>query len=490
MTIDASARASALGIGTEFKDLREGGASYLPQRIALFAQGESGVDFSLDKWAATGAGAAGARFGYKSPIYLCLQQLQPANGDGVGTIPIDVYPLEDAYESVAAVGSITPVGTITEAASYRVRVSGVLSAPFVIEEGDSVAVICDNMVAAINAVLGMPVTAVDGTTDVDLTAGWAGTSGNDLVVEVLGDFSLGVTFTIVQPTGGLVDPAVDDALDLLGEDWTTMVLFAGAITDEDALDAFQAEGEGRWDDLVHKPFVCFVGNTLADVTAATAVCSARETDRVNCQLVAPGSVNLPCVVAARQLARIARVANNNPPTGYKAQRATGLIPGTDGEQWDYAERDLALKAGSSTVEVKDGVVNIADVVTFYRPEGEDPPGYRYVVTIVKLQNCIHNINSEFAKAEWAAAPLVNDGDAVVNPLAKQPKMAKAKANAILAGLGRQAIIANVKAAQAKTTAVINADNPDRLDLGVEFPVSGNTNIVGVTMTFGFNFGST
>jgi phage tail sheath gpL-like len=488
MTIDASARASALGIGTQFKDLREGGASYLPQRIALFAQGESGVDFSLDKWPATGAGAAGARFGYKSPIYQCLRELQPANGDGVGTIPIDVYPLEDVYEGVAAVGSITPSGTMTEDASYRVRVSGVLSAPFVLDTDDNVATMCDKIVAAINAVLGMPGTASDETTRVDFTAGWAGTSGNDLTLEIIGDVSLGVSFAIVQPTGGLADPAVDDALDLLGEDWTTMILFAGSIADEDALDAFQAEGEGRWDDLVHKPFVCFTGNTIADVTAATAVSSARRDDRVNCQLVAPGSVNLPCVVAARQLARIARVANNNPPKGYKAQRATGLIPGTDGEQWDYAERDLAVKAGSSTVEVKDGVINIADVVTFYRPEGEDPPGFRYVVTIVKLQNCIHNINSEFAKAEWAAAPLVNDDDAVVNPEAKQPKMVKAKANAILAGLGRNAIIAGVKAAQKKTVAVIDSDNPDRVNLTVEFPVSGNTNIVAVTQVFGFNFG--
>src|SRR5688572_6943531 len=133
MAIDTSARASALGIGTEFKDLREGGAPALPQQIAVFAQGASASTYDLDKWVATSAGAAGEKFGYGSPIHLALRELLPANGDGVGTIPVTVYPLEDAYEAVAAEGRITPSGTQTEDATVRVRVSGVLSAPFVVE---------------------------------------------------------------------------------------------------------------------------------------------------------------------------------------------------------------------------------------------------------------------------------------------------------------------------------------------------------------------
>ncbi len=488
MTIDQSARASALGIGTEYKDLREGSARYLPQRIALFAQGASATDYALDKWESTSAAAAGARYGYGSPIHLALMQLQPANGDGVGTIPVTVYPLEDAYEGVAATGRITPTGTQTASASYRVRVSGILSAPFTILTTDNVAAIVDKIVAAINAILEMPVIATDATTYAAIEAKWAGVSGNDIYLEVLGDDTLGVTFAFVQPTGGLLNPSVDAALELVGEKWETLGLNCSTLADTDALDAFQTFGEGRWDDLVRKPWVVFVGSTEATYATAVAVSDARTDDRVNAQLVAPGSVNLPFVVAARQLARIAAVANNNPPTGYKAQRATGLLPGDDGDQWDYTTRDLAVKAGSSTVEVKDGVINIADVVTFYHPTGEEPPAYRYVVTIIKLQNCLYNFDAEFSKAEWAAAPLIGDDDATVNPNAKQPKMAKAKANQILEALGDAAIIAGVKAAKKKTTAVINADNPDRLDLGVEFPVSGNTNIVNVALVFGFNFG--
>lgn len=485
--IDQSAVASTFGLGTEFKDMREGQAASLPQRILLVAQGASLSTYSSAKWTSTGASAAGARYGYGSPIHLALRALQPTEGGGVGTIPVDVVPLVDGYEAAPAEGTITPAGTQTKNASVRVLVNNIPSTKFVVSTDDAVADICAKMVAAINGVLEMPVIAEDNTTAVGLTAKWEGESGNDIVVEVDAE-ALGVTYTIVQPTGGLVNPTVDDALDLAGEVWYTMGLNALNVDDEDALDAYQTFGEARWDDLVRKPIVMFSGNTIADVTAATAICSGRRDDRVNAQLVAPGSADLPFVVAARQLAKIAVVANNNPAKSYQKQRATGITPGTDAEQWDYTTRDLAVKAGSSTVTSEDGLVKVSDVVTFYRPTGEDPPGYRYVVTIVKLQNAIYNFDLEFTKEEWASAPVVSNSDVTVNPDAKQPKTWKAKANQILDALGKQAILANVAASKKKTTAVINSGNPNRIDLTVEFPVSSNGNITAMKQKFGFLFG--
>ena len=56
MGVDVSAVARVLGITTEFKDLRGGNARFLPQRIAVFAQGSSGLSYSTEKWQATSAG--------------------------------------------------------------------------------------------------------------------------------------------------------------------------------------------------------------------------------------------------------------------------------------------------------------------------------------------------------------------------------------------------------------------------------------------------
>lgn len=348
---------------------------------------------------------------------------------------------------------------------------------------------------------GIQFTVTDGTTDfgvgaqftitvpatsVSLPVKWKGASGNAVRVAIDGD-DLGVTIAITQPVNGLANPSVQGALDQMGNVWYSMVINALNISDTTALDAIQTAGEGRWGALVHKPFVCFTGVTSASVSAATAVSSVRQTDRINAQLVNPGSDDLPFVVAARQVARIAKVANDKPPFDYGSQRATGLVSGADTAHWDYVLRDQALKAGSSTIEVKDGVVNISDVVTFYHPTGEEPPAYRYVCDIVKLQNFIYNISLIFAQTEWDGAPLVPDDQPVALAGVKKPRMAKAAVNAKLDSLGLNAIISDPKAAKKLTQASINASNPKRLDVTAVAPISGNTNIVNVELKFGFYF---
>lgn len=488
--VDASAVARVVGIKTAFKDLRGGGILFLPQRIAVVGQGNTSAVYDTTKRQVTSATEAASLYGYGSPIHLAVRQLFPTNGDGVGTIPVTVYPLEDDGSGVAAAGDITPSGVSSGTASFRVRVNEIDSEDFVVSDGDAVADITAAITAAINAVLEMPVTATDNTTDVGLTAKWKGTSGNDLTVEVIAtsEDTTGVSYAITQPTGGLVNPDVDTALSQVGNVWETMVLNCLDIADTTALDAYQTFGDGRWGALVRKPLVVFTGNTATTVTAATTVSDARKTDRVNSQLVAPGSDELPLVVAARQLARIAKVANNNPPQDYGSQAATGLEPGADGDQWTYADRDSAVKKGSSTVEVKDGVVNISDVVTFYHPSGDPIPAYRYVVDIVKLQNIIFNLDLIFAVPEWDGAPLIPDDQPTVNRSAKKPKAAVAAVCAMLDSLGLNAIISAPETAKENTFAAINEQNPKRLDVATTVQLSGNTNIISVDLNFGFYFG--
>lgn len=584
--IDASAVARVVGIETKFQDLRAGGVLFLPQRIAVIAQGATTKSYETTKFQGTGAGMVGARLGYGSPSHLIARKLFPTDGDGVGTIPVTFYPLEDADGAVAASGSIVPSGTQTKAGAYRVSIANVVSDPFVIPASASVTKLCELIGEAIAAKLEMPMdraytygtvtqtpsggntgngtltalsvtdepipgdyvltctaaaahggtfklvdprgtteaglamtggtgaatvleamgvefTLTDGTTDfavgdsftitvpattVELETKWAGESGNDIRVEVIGE-DLGVTFAITQPTGGLVNPSVEPALAAFGNVWESLVLNAMNIADTTALDALQTAGEGRWGELVRKPFVAFTGNTETTVEEATAVSSTRRDDRINAQLVAPGSDELPFVVAARQLAKIARVANNNPPTDYGSQRATGLVPGDEGDQWNYVQRDQAVKAGSSTCEVKSDVVCLADVVTFYRPEGEEVPAYRYVVDIVKLQNILFNLDLVFAKPEWDGAPLIPDNQPTVNPNARQPKSAVAAACTMIDSLGLNAIISDPKTAKRNTFASIDAQNPKRLNVETTVQLSGNTNIIPVTLNFGFFFGS-
>ena len=489
--VDASAVARVVGVKTAFKDLRGGGILYLPQRVAVVGQGITASTYATTKRQVTSALEAAQLYGFGSPVHLAVLQLLPINGDGVGTIPVTVYPLDDDASGVAAAGDITPSGAATGAASFVIKINNIPSEQFVVASGDSVATIVTAMTTALTAALNVPMTAADNTTAVGLTAKWKGASGNDLyiTVEATSVDNSGITFAITQPTGGLVNPDVSTALSQVGDVWETMVLNCLEIADTTTLDLYSTFGEGRWGALTRKPLIVFTGNTATTVSAATAVSDARKTDRTNAQLVAPGSVDLPLSVAARQLARIVKVANNNPPKDYGSQDATGLTPGADGEQWDAIARESAVEKGSSTIEVKDGVVNISDIVTFHHPLGDPLPEYRYVCDIVKLQNLLFNLNLIFATAEWDGAPLIPDDQPTTNASAKQPKMAVAAVNAMIDSLALNAIISDPKTAKANTIAQISSLNPKRLDVALTVQLSGNTNIISVDLNFGFYFGT-
>ena len=491
--VDASAVARVLGIKSIFKDLRGGGVVNLPQRVAIVGQGSSIAVYPTTKQQVTSASEVGSTYGFGSPLHLAVLQLLPINGDGVGTIPVTLYPLADAGGGAASAGDITPSGTQTTAAAYRVRINNISSEQFVINASDTVATIITAMAAAINAVLEMPVIAEDATpgtsTKVGITSKWKGASANDIILAVEGSATAGTTFAITQPVGGLVNPDVDDALAQVGNVWETMVLNCMNVADTDTLDKFSAFGEGRWGALVRKPLMVFTGNTSTSVSNATAVSDARKTDRTNGQLVAPGSTDLPLIVAARQLASIVQVANNNPAQDYGSRAAKGLTPGADGDQWTYADRDSAIKKGSSSIEVKDGVINIADVVTFYHPTGEQFPAYRYVVDIVKIQNIYFNLDLIFATPEWDGAPLIPDDQQTTNRSAKKPKTAVAAVASLVDSLGLEAIISDPKTAKENIFAEIDAQNPKRLNLSLTVQLSGNTGIISVDFNFGFYFGT-
>ena len=488
--VDVNAVARVVGIKTAFVNLRPAGSALLPQRVAVIGQGATAATYATTKQQVTSAVQAGNLYGFGSPVHLAVQQLLPQNGDGVGTIPVTVYPLEDDGSGVAATGDITPTASQTEAASYVVKINGIESDAFVIAVGDNVAAITAAITTAINANLSMPVIAVDNGTDVGLTSKWAGTSANDIFVEIDTDTTAGATFVITQLSGGLVNPSVQPALDQFGDVWETMVLNCLEIADTTNLDLYQTHGLGRWGALVRKPYVCFTGTPEEDVATAITIPEARKaTDFVNGQLETPGSVNLPLVIAARQLARIVTVANENPARDYGSQEATGLIPGTDGEQWDYAQRQQAVLGGSSTVTVKDGVVNIGDVITFYHPTGDPTPAYRFVKDIVKLQNIIFNLDLAFVNPEWDGAPLIPDNQPTTNRSAKKPKDARALVATIVDNLALEAILSDPETAKQTITAEINGTNPNRLDVSVTVQLSGNSNIISVDLNFGFYFGS-
>jgi phage tail sheath gpL-like len=492
VAIQASQVARGLGIEFEYRDLRGGATAYLPQRIAVFGQGNTASTYETTKKTVTSATEAGDTYGYGSPLHLSVMQLLPANGDGVGVIPVTCYPMEDNASGTASAGTITPSGTPSALRSFVVRVSNIDSLPFNIAVGDAVADVTAAMTTAINGVPEMPVIAADGTTVLNLTSKWEGVSANGIVVEVVvktaGGGLAGNVFTIVQPVNGTNNPTVDAGIAQIGDVWESLVLNCLDSADETALDAFNTWGVGRRLPEVQQEAAVFTGDVQATVAGAITIPETRKTDMVNYQLTCAGSNDLPFVVAARQLAWIARIANDYPSMDY-AGPATGLTPPLDSEVWTITERDQAVKGGSSTSKVKNGVVYIDDVVSMYHPDGVTNPPYRYLKDLVKNQQKSFNLKAIFERQDWAAAALIPDKQATTERTAKKPKMAKAEIAAMLDGLGLAAIISDPATAKATISATISSTNPNRLDVSWTDQNSGNTNQKALTNYWGFYFGS-
>ncbi len=489
VAVAESAVSRVVGIETNFVNLR-GGVRFLPMRIAVFAQGStaSQAGYSTDKTIVTSAKFVGDNYGYGSPLHLAINELLPPNGGGVGIIPVTIFPLKDDVSAVTASGVITPVGIQTEAQTYRVRVNNILSKEFTLAVGATVANATLAITTAINSVIGIPVIAVDNATVVDIDAKWGGASGNDIKLEVVGTVA-GITFTTVDPSGGATNPDITAALAQVGNIWETLILNCMEIADSTTLDLFRDFFEPRWGAVVKKPAMVFAGETEADQATAIVIPEARKAERINAQLVAPGSANLPFIVAAAQLVNIAVIANDNPPVDYAGQKAVSSTPGTDSEQWNYIQREAAVVGGSSTIEVVDNVIEMSDTVTFYHPTGEEPPAYRFVNDIIKVWQSLFNLSLIFEADTWKGAPLIPDNQPTFSPLAKKPKDAVTAIMGMLDSLALEAIISDPETAKKTVKANISPTNPRRLDVSFTYQISGNTGIISITSNWGFFFGA-
>jgi phage tail sheath gpL-like len=492
MSIFTAAVARVLGITTAYVNRRGVSTRNLPQRVSVVGQGSDAVTYSTDPFIAATSREVGAEYGFGSPNHLVALMLKPVDGDGIGDLVMTFYPVQADGSGVVATGSIVPVGTTqTETGEYTILIGGIPSARFVIEKGAVVLNdIANAMLAAISGNINMPaLAAIAVAPTVDVTSKWKGASANDLTISVEGP-SNGVTFTVVQPVGGAINPSVSPALARITNVWETILVNCMEHGDTTTLDLFESWGLGRWGTLTKKPAIVLTGYTESTTTSGEAIGTARrETDRVNAYITVLGSVSLPLQVAARGAARIARQANDNPPVGYALQLLQGIVPGASNLELDYLAANASVLAGLSTGTVIGGVPALSDTVTFYHPEGEEPPAYRHVVQIMKVFQLIFNINVIFASEAWVAAPLIPDDDPTSNPAARSPKMAKAEVNSMIDSLALDAVLSNPKAAKLLTEADINGSNSNRLDVGVSVQITGNANVISVDLDFGFFFGA-
>lgn len=178
---------------------------------------------------------------------------------GVTSVPIYMLPVPAPTGAVAA-GSITVTAAPTLAGTYPLYIAGQKVAIGIVS-ADTTSTVATKVAAAINAATDLPVTAaVDGTNPakVNLTAKWAGATGNDIRVEdcylgTLGGEQLPAGLALTYPTGntlagGTGTPDFTSAIANLGD---APYKFVGLpVNDSGSYSVWDAEygftDSGRW----------------------------------------------------------------------------------------------------------------------------------------------------------------------------------------------------------------------------------------------------
>ena len=127
-------------------------------------------------------------------------------------------------------------------------------------------------------------------------------------------------------------------------------------------------------------------------------------------------------------------------------------------------------------------------MTFYHPDGEDPPAYRYVVDIIKLMNIVYNL--DIIQEDFRGRPLLPDGTPTNDPDVVQPKMIRSVLSVLADSLasGRSAIIADPGFTKENMTVEINSTNPKRIDTTFPVKLSGNVEVNSTDVYFSFYLG--
>ncbi len=472
----------------------------LPQRISILGEANTANQASFTADAPqeiTTVKQAADLYGYGSPLHIVMRILRPLNGGGVGSIPTIVYP--QAETGVAAVRDITPTGTADANGIHTVVINGRRgvdggSYDFQVTTGDNVATICDNIVAAINSVLGTPCIATDSTTKVVATSKWTGLTSNGLTITIdTNGADCGITYAVTSPTAGSGTPDISASLALFQNEWNTIVINTYDTATLDDLAAYNGIPDpenptGRYQGIIMKPFIALFGSRS---NAPLSITATRKDDVTNALCPAPYSAGLPMEAAANMAVLFAKTAQENPHLDVNAKFYPDMpIPsnGNIGTFADYEYRDAYVKGGSSTVMLVSGKYQVQDFVTCYHPDGEVPPQFRYCRNLMLDFNIKYGYRllEEIHVVDHAIA---TDTDIVSVGNVIKPKQWKQIVGKYADELGKRALIADVPFMKNSIEVGLSTTNPDRLETFFRYKRTGIARIASTTAEAGFNFGT-
>lgn len=439
MTITASSLAAVNGVSVKNEQFAVQ-AQVIPQRNVIIGTFDEAVYTAISPNVPIRVYSAedvGAKTGFGFMLHrLAKYAFKP------GTVETWIIPqLEGGSDPDHATGTINFTASAgVVAGEIALYIAGERVA-ITVAAGDDGTDIADALATAINANDELPVSATDlaGVLTVESKSG--GEWGNDITLAFsLGDgeaLPTGVSAVITGMSGGVGTPDIQDALDALGTGdaqnekfFTNLIHGYGAQTAVlNAISTYNGAGNtfvGNYKKEVARPFRSLIGDTTpltAGLSAALAFAANRRTDRTNGMICAPGSYNHPQEIAAQAMGIMAITNSTRAEEGYIDKVLDGIWPGEIADRWtnDYDNRDQAVQGGIGTTLVKNGVLTLQNLITFYRPADVAPAsnGYRAMRNISIIQNLLYNYRMNFEREKWKGITIVEDTTAISDTTSRE-----------------------------------------------------------------------
>lgn len=509
--IDQGAVARTVGYALGFKDFSEA-LRNLPQRITIFSVIQESKQGAFTDWNIRHTMSSVQEvldlFGI-CPAYYCMRILKPINGGGIGSIPIDIFPIQETTGS-EAIGTLTITGTADKTVVHTVVLNGrkfidSQSAQYTVEATDTPTDVAAKVIAAVNGLLSSSVTAAaGGAGEVDFTSKWQTLTANEISLTIdIGTDDADLTYVLPTFASGAGVFDISTALANIGEVWTTGIINTFDNTLFDVFANFNGVpdpdtgGTGRWNAKTVKPLIACLGTKVSVEATLLALAAGREDDLTNCLATAPNTQGFTFEAAANMLGAFMQVMHNKPHStaaDVYYPDMPGPVDDNIGVMKDYDIRDNLVKGGVSTVSYDESLgYRIEDFITFRRPvsQAEQAKDWRYCRDIVGID---FNVIYQYRLTEETylfARTIVNDEDVVDSDVSEdviKPKDWKAVVFDLFEKLGKKALITDVSFAENSLQVDISDVNPKRFETTFNYKRTSTVRISSTTAYAGFNFG--
>lgn len=276
--------------------------------------------------------------------------------------------LDDDGAAVAATGSVTTTGTATKSGTLYLYIAGQV-VKVAVTAADTADVVATDMIAAINAVTSLPVTAaIDGVdnTKVNLTARNKGEAANDIDIRLnyYGESTpAGLQIAITAMAGGTANPDITAALSAIGAEWYNWIVMPYADTAN--VVALESELESLWGPTIQRgarAFASYRGNHAATSTFT----GGRNSPHITWlgSNIAPQP---PYIIAAINAMSTVNKLILDPARPLHTLELVGMMAPAIADRWTDIERNLQLFDGCATYTIdKDGTCRIERQITSYQ----------------------------------------------------------------------------------------------------------------------------